>query len=242
MAFAVNYFDCYNDVEHRNIRFDTYAKEEDTIYSQDMQNTYLEDLIRKRTVYYACFVISSQIVSKGNYRTLRNVVVSFILTSKSKDSTPVEVVKLRNEQGEVYSELIALYNVYVPTVIKAGQSEVNESLRIFSTFFSISSVEDMESFIDLYGDTSLGNKLISRYSKVILRGDLEDILRREYFDMKITEEDINEARKESRAEGRDEKETEFILRKSRKGQTAEFIADDLDIPIEKVRRIIEIHQ
>ena len=50
------------------------------------------------------------------------------------------------------------------------------------------------------------------YSKAILREDIGNIQEREYFDMKITEQDINEAKNEARAEGRAEGRVEGFLK------------------------------
>ncbi len=187
-----------DDVEHRSIRFDTYAHKNDTIYGADLQNTYSEILIKNRTVYYACMTIGKQIVKKGRYEDLNRVIVSFIMTKKA-NNTPVEVIRLRNEQGEVYTDLLTLYNVYVPTVNQA--ENVNERLRIFSKFFSVSSREEMEDFVTRFSENALAVRLINAYSKAVLRGDLNEIIRKEYFDMKITEQDIKEAVAEAEARG-----------------------------------------
>ena len=59
----------------------------------------------------------------------------------------------------------------------------------------------MKSFIESYSEKTLGAKLIYYYSEAIKMNNLDIINREEYFDMKITEEDINEAKKEARIEG-----------------------------------------
>ena len=200
-----------DNVLHNYIRFDTFAVDENgTVFSADMQNTYAKDLIRNRTTYYGCRSVAGQTVVKGNYDKLNKVVVSFIMTRKDNPDTPVEIIKLRDEKGNVYSDLLTLYNVYVPAV--NASDEIDENLKLFAAFFSVSTKEEMEHFIAQYSATDLGEKLIASYSKAILRGDLQTIQEREYFDMKITEQDITEAKIESeergrlkgRAEGREE--------------------------------------
>ena len=189
-----------DNVEHNYIRFDTFAKDKNgTVYSLDLQNTYSELLIKNRTIYYACRSISGQIVVKGNYDKLNKVVVSFIMTKKNTENMPVETVRLCDNKGNIYSELMTLYNVYIPAVNHSDNTDKN--LKIFSAFFSVDSEKDMEDFISLYSSDVLGEKLISSYSKSILRGDLKTIKEREYFDMKITEQDIIEAKTEARIEG-----------------------------------------
>ena len=94
--------------------------------------------------------------------------------------------------------------MYVPAVNRASDDTVDKNLKIFSGFFSVNSKEKMREFIDLYAGDILSDKLISSYSKAILRGDLQTIEEREYFDMKISEQDIMEAKIEALEEGRAE--------------------------------------
>lgn len=190
-----------DNVEHNYIRFDTFAKDENgTIYSIDLQNTYSETLIKNRTIYYACRALSSQTVEKGCYEKLNKVVVSFIMTGKDSE-LPVEVITLQNQHHENYSDLLTLYNVYTKTVNRSGDSSEYNALRIFSSFFSIKTEEHMQQFVEDYGETETGKRLLYLYSKAILKENLNNIREGEYFDMKITEQDINEAKKEARAEG-----------------------------------------
>ena len=87
-----------DNVEHNYIRFDTFAKDKNqTVYSLDLQNTYSEKLLTNRTVYYGCRSVGGQTVVKGNYDQLNKVVVSFIMTKKNKKNTPVEIIRLRDE-------------------------------------------------------------------------------------------------------------------------------------------------
>lgn len=201
-----------DNVEHNYIRFDTFAKDENgTIYSIDLQNTYSETLIKNRTIYYACRALSSQTVEKGCYEKLNKVVVSFIMTGKDSE-LPVEVITLQNQHHENYSDLLTLYNVYTKTVNRSGDSSEYNALRIFSSFFSIKTEEHMQQFVEDYGETETGKRLLYLYSKAILKENLNNIREGEYFDMKITEQDINEAKKEARAEGRTEGRAEGFLK------------------------------
>ena len=221
-----------DNVEHNYIRFDTFAKDKnDTVYSLDLQNTYSEELIRNRTVYYGCRSVAGQTVVKGKYDKLKKVVVSFIMTKKNKKNTPIETIRLCDDKGNVYSELLTLHNVYVPAVNRASDDTVDKNLKIFSGFFSVNSKEKMREFIDLYADDILGDKLISSYSKAILRGDLQTIEEREYFDMKISEQDIMEATIEAREEG---------LNEGRAEGRAEGRMDTLKQAIESLKNIMDI--
>ena len=175
-----------------------------------MQNTYAETLIKNRTIYYACRSIAGQSVIKGQYEKLNRVVVSFIMTGKSNQH-PVEIIKLRDEYNNVYSELLTLYNVYVPAVNERKDKTVSDSLILFSDFFAVKTKSDMKKFILEYSDDKLGKELIYRYSEAIKMNDLDSISRGEFFDMKITEQDINEAKIEALAEGRAEGKAEGLL-------------------------------
>ena len=188
-----------DNVEHNYIRFDTFAKDENgTIYSMDMQNTYSEVLIKNRTIYYACRSVAGQTVKKGEYDKLNKVVVSFVMTNKS-NILPIEIIKLYNQNNELYTDLFTLYNVYIPTVNRSN--EIDENLKIFSEFFAVTDESKMEQFIVSHCNNSLGKRLISLYSEVICRKDLSFIQEGEYFDMKISEQDIMEAKIEAREKG-----------------------------------------
>ena len=93
--------------------------------------------------------------------------------------------------------------MFVPAVHRSNDGAVDKDFKMFSAFFSVNSEEKMmEFFIDLYKNDDLGGKLILSYSKAILRGDLQTIKGKEYFDMKISEQDIMEAKIEAMEEGR----------------------------------------
>ena len=200
------------------IRFDNFSSDEKdgTLYSLDLQNTYAEELLKNRTIFYACRGLSGQKVIKGNYQDLNKVVVSFIMTKKTNEES-IEIINLYNQNHEKYSDLLTLYNVYVPSVLE--HNDTNDDLKVFAAFFSVESYEDMVSFYNDYIDNPLATELILLYNKAIGREDLENLAEREYFKMKITEQDIAEAKIEyeakgeakGRAKGRAEGKIEGIL-------------------------------
>lgn len=194
------------NINESYIRFDTYARDKDgTIYSLDLQNTYAQELLKNRTIYYACRAVSGQKVIKGNYKDLNEVVVSFIMTKKSKQNY-IEVIRLYDENSmQPYSNLLTLYNVYVPSVNEAAEeSGINENLRIFSAFFAINSKEDMYNFYHTYSESSLANKLLILYNRAIGNNELDNYEGKEFFQMKITEQDIAEAKVKYREIGKAE--------------------------------------
>ena len=204
------------------IRFDNFSPDEKdgTLYSLDLQNTYAEELLKNRTIFYACRGVSGQKVIKGNYQNLNKVVVSFIMTKK-KNEKPIEIINLYNQNHEKYSDLLTLYNVYVPSVLE--HNDTNDDLKVFAAFFSVSSYEEMVKFYNDHKDNPLAAELILRYNKAIGYENLDSLAEKEYYKMKITEQDIAEAkieyeakgeakgRAKGRAEGRAEGKIEGIL-------------------------------
>lgn len=197
-----------DNINESYIRFDTYAQDKDgTIYSMDLQNTYVEELLKNRTIYYACRALSGQKIIKGDYQKLNKVVVSFIMTKKKKHQ-PVEIINLYNQNNEKYSDLLTLYNVYVPSVI--DDREAGNDLKIFSEFFSVKSFDDMNDFYNNNKDITLANELVVLYNKAIGYNNLDELSGKEYFSMKITEQDIAEAKREYEAKGRAEGRSELV--------------------------------
>ena len=200
------------------IRFDNFSPDEEdgTLYSLDLQNTYAEELLKNRTIFYACRGVSGQKVIKGNYQNLNKVVVSFIMTKK-KNEKPIEIINLYNQYHEKYSDLLTLYNVYVPSVVE--HNDTNDDLKVFAAFFSVSSYEKMLKFYNDHKNNPLAAELILRYNKAIGYENLDNLAEKEYYKMKITEQDIAEAKIEyeakgeakGRAEGRAEGKIEGIL-------------------------------
>ena len=178
------------NTEHNNIRLDTYAVEPSgRSLSADMQNTYSRQYIENRTVYYACRLISRQKVENLQYEDLKQVAVSFILTSKRNKQAPVEIIHMyrENDKEHIYSGLITIYNVFVPSVVKTEDDTISETLKIFARFFSITDQNDLNNFIQAYKDSPLTSLLILRYGEAINRTDLDKIIEREYFAMKSAE-------------------------------------------------------
>lgn len=231
-----------DNINESYIRFDTYAKDKDgTVYSMDLQNTYIEELLKNRTIYYACRALSGQKIIKGDYKKFNKVVVSFIMTKK-KMNQPVEIISLYNQNNERYSDLLTLYNVYVPSVIAVSQSD--DDLKVFSEFFSVNSFADMEKFYSIYHDNALANELIVLYNKTIGYTDLDNLAGKEYFKMKITEQDIAEAKVEyeakGRAEGRIEGEAGLIRKLKNIGRSVREIADFCNMSETEVERLLAV--
>ena len=78
-----------DDILLNTIRFDTFAfAKNNKLYTVDMQRSYKEARIEKRTAYYACRAISTQEVVDMAYEDLKPVNICFILTN-NKENKPI---------------------------------------------------------------------------------------------------------------------------------------------------------
>ena len=102
---------------YNRIRFDVYA-EDDKIYSLDMQNGYVGEMIRNRLVYYSCRAIGGQDVKNFEYGKLKNCVVTFIFEKHSYKSKRfiTNVYMAYEDGGEMvkYSDLLNVVEVNHP--------------------------------------------------------------------------------------------------------------------------------
>ena len=223
------------------IRFDNFSpdQKDGTLYSLDLQNTYAEELLKNRTIYYACRGLSGQKVIKGNYQHLNKVVVSFIMTKK-KNSQPIEIISLYNQNYEKYSDLLTLYNVYVPSVRQSNV--VDADLKIFAAFFSVESYEEMVKFYNDYKYNPLAIKLILQYNKALGYDNLDSLAEKEFFNMKITEEDIAEAKIEyeakGRAEGRAEGRADLLKKLIKLGNSIKQLSEMFEMPESEIEGLL----
>ena len=134
----------YNEtVDEKTIRFDTRGVDnKGRIYSMDMQRTYFRKRHINRTVYYASREISKQEVLKFRYEDLLSVSVTFLITDR-KDHK-IEMIQLRSEDGQVYTDLMTMYNVYLPKSIDRNTS--CDDVDVFMDFLAIEDVAMAEQF------------------------------------------------------------------------------------------------
>ena len=92
-----------------------------------------------------------------------------------------------NDKEHIYSGLITIYNVFIPSVVRAEDNTVSESLKIFAHFFSINTQDDLNNFAQTYKNYPLASLLMLRYSEAVNRMDLDQIIGKEYFTMKSAE-------------------------------------------------------
>ena len=225
------------------IRFDTFSPDEDdgTLYSMDLQNTYAEELLKNRTIFYAGRALSGQKVIKGDYKKLNKVVVSFIMTQKKNDE-PIEIISLYNQKHEKYSDLLTLYKIYVPSVLE--HDNMDDDLKVFAAFFSVESYEEMVKFYNDHKNNPLAIKLILSYNKAIGHENIDSLAEKEFFNMKITEQDIAEAKVEYEAKGRTEGEAKGeakLLKKLVKlGNSIKQLSEMFEIPESEIEGLLAL--
>lgn len=192
----------YNEnVDEKTIRFDTRGVDiNGKIFTLDMQRSYLVVRHKKRTVYYGCREIAKQTVVDFRYEDLVSVSVAFVITNRG--NRKVEKIQLKSENGEIYTDLLTLYNVYLPKEMDSRTG--NSDLDIYIDFFSIKSKSSAKKFERKYTNNTLATTLIRAYNRAIGVPNLGEIAQGGHFMFKATQADYDRQKAEGRAEGRDE--------------------------------------
>jgi predicted GNAT family acetyltransferase len=121
-------------------RFDIASESMDNwSFAVDMQRRLSLERNRARTVYYMCRDVSRQKVMRSMYERLHPVAITFIHTSINKEireaGTAVNHASLMMDSGKQYSDLLHIYEVYVP--IGARSEGIDRNLKTFCEFFAL---------------------------------------------------------------------------------------------------------
>jgi hypothetical protein len=151
--------------------------------TMDMQRKYIKPVCRGRTVYYSSCLIANQTVNKMEYDKLKSVAVTFIMSEESGEK-PIRRIRLYDDIDgyELYSDLINIYEVYVPTVIK---QKLEGDIYIYSRFFAVKTVEEFKEFAEELTDNALAKSLAKGYTEVFTMGRfrmLADVERDTFWD------------------------------------------------------------
>jgi len=213
-----------DDVLLNSIRFDTFAwAQNNRLYTADIQRSYKEARLERRTVYYACRAISTQEVKDMAYEDLNPVNISFMLTDHNEIKAVRQVKLCDTETFEIFDDLIEITLVHIPAVIR--NTDKKSALYLFARFFSISSQVDADKFVYEFETTDLGKELIMSYNNAVANANnLQRIENSPYFITRLTEAQLEEERKKT------------LLKVARKllseGITPEIIAKWLDLDID----------
>ena len=186
-----------DDVLLNSIRFDTFAWALDKkLYTADMQRSYKEARLERRTVYYACRAISTQEVKDMAYEQLNPVNISFILTDHDEKRAIRKIELCDLDTHEIYDDLLELTLVYIPAVLRLGDKK--NDLYLFARFFAVSSQADADKFVNEFEATMLGKDLINVYNNTVASANnLHNIETAPYFIGRLTEAQLEEERKKA---------------------------------------------
>ena len=222
-----------DDALLNTIRFDTFAWALNSkLYTADMQRSYKEARLERRTAYYTCRAISTQEVKDMAYEDLNPVNISFILT-EHKEKKAIRRIKLCDiETYEVYDDLIEITLVHIPAVIKSADK--TSVLYMFARFFAISSQDDADKFVNEFEMTDLGKEIIVVYNNAVANANnLAKIETSPYFTGRLTEAQLEEERKKA--------ERKALIKTARKmlseGFTLDIIIKCIDLDIDTLRSL-----
>jgi len=226
-----------DDVLLNSIRFDIFAMARDNkLYTADMQRSYREALLERRTAYYACRAISTQDVKDMAYEDLNPVNISFILTDHD-DKKPVRKIKLCDiDTFEVYDDLIEITLVHIPAVIR--NTDKGSNLYLFACFFSISSQDDADKFVYEFEMTDLGRELIIMYNNAVANANnLTKIETSPYFTGRLTEAQLEEERKKAAVKAERKALIKVALDMLADGFSLDIIAKYVKLDAETIRTL-----
>ena len=222
-----------DDVLLNSIRFDTFAWALDKkLYTADMQRSYKEARLERRTVYYACRAISTQEVKDMAYEELHPVNISFVLTDHDEQQAIRKIKLCDIDTHKVYDDLLELTLVHVPAVLRLEDKK--SDLYMFARFFTVSGQTDADKFVHDFGSTTLGKELIDMYNNAVANANnLQRIENSPYFSGRLTEAQLEEERKKT--------EKKILLRTARKmlsmGLSLEIISQSLGLDIDTINSL-----
>lgn len=200
----------------------------------DLQRQYLKKRVRYRTVYYACREVASQKVIKSKYENLKSIVVTFILTEASLNSTKDNrKITLQDVQtNEEYCDLFSIHEIN----IKHINNKNSKDMLILRDFFEISSQSAYDKFVSDYSNTEFGSLLLKNYiSAVNDTSLLDNLVEEEKFMYRLSEEE----RQTERQEGMKEKQIE-VAKNLLDILNDKIIAEKTGLPLDEVIKLREV--
>ena len=203
----------------------------DNFYSLDMQIDYWLKKARKRVIYYVARALGKQVVKEHRYDKLNNVVVTFIYNENTTSKSFVTRVELKNQDNEVYSELLTLYEININREIEEEYKE----LGVVKDFLLINSLEDLEQYKTKYTDHPIASILVKRYKYYIENQDIRKMVRgSDYMSYRYSEAERENVLKE----GKEEERERVILNMHKEGFTLKQICLATQLSMEDVEYIL----
>ena len=230
-----------DDVLLSTIRFDTFGWAlNNKLYTADIQRSYKEARLERRTAFYACRAISVQDVKNMAYEDVNPVNISFILTDH-KEKQAVRRIKLCDiETHEIYDDIIEITLVHIPTVIK--NADKTSDLYMFARFFAISCQAEADKFVEEFGATELGKGLIVMYNNATANSqNLSRIEASPYFTGRLTEAQLEEERKKAAAAAKRKALIETARKMFSQGLTLDIISKCIDLDIDTLRSLQSVN-
>ena len=218
------------------IRVDGFAEEAERITTIDMQTEYRPERILKRSGYYAGMLLASQRVEKQRYENVKSACVIFVmsksLVKNSKGIKPLLWYDMEN--GEVVSDFIENYFVFVPNVIEYGDK--TSEMYMIAKFFAVDSAEKAAEFENIYKGNKLAKEMMSMYTQALFDMKvLKAFGKREHFTKKLTAADKARIRREAKLEAKEE----TVLNMLSSEFTLKQIALATKLSENEIRRIAE---
>lgn len=226
--------------KYSKIRFDVYA-EGDKIYSLDMQNGYMSEMIRNRLVYYACRAVGSQEVKNFRYDRLKTCVVTFIFERHSHRSSQflTKYYMAAEIDGKMvkYSDLL---NVVELNLGKYAPTADNANLNILCEFLRIQNSEQLQDFHKKRGESEFGKLLYEKYMKVALDAErIEKVANMQLYEAKSRVRYLSENDVDFLWEERGEKIAQSLLIKNK--LSIEEIAEATELTIDRIKELKKCH-
>ena len=218
-----------DDVLLNSIRFDTFGwSKNNKLYTADMQRSYQEARLERRTAYYACRAISTQEVKNMAYEDLSPVNISFMLTGRDEKQAIRRIKLCDVETHKVYDDLIEITLVHIPAILRNTDKESN--IYMFARFFDISSQDAADKFVYDFGAIDLAKVMIMEYNNAVANANsLQRVEASPYFTGRLTEAQLEEERRK------------VLIKTARRmlsdGMTPETIQKYIDLDIETIRAL-----
>jgi len=191
VAYKANSKQTDRDIRLESIRVDVQRAAEELYSTLDLQKgRFSTEYLLPRAFDYVAHIYSAQNISGGNYRELKPVFVSFIMTDDAKAEEPIKhILAYDKNSGEEYPELFNLYFVFAKQTAEIAE---NENLKVFSKFFLIKTQEQADEFVEEFQNNPIAERLVTMYNNAVAQQKRLFNFTREY--PHYTAKDVEEAK------------------------------------------------
>ena len=225
-------------------RLDLKMKINDSIVNIEIQVN-SEPYYNDRTLFYWSKIFSEELSSGDEYDELKQTIciniVNFNIFNCNEYHSHFQVME--KDRHIVLSDKLAIHFFELKKLSK------KQNKKRMEDWLNLINAETEGDLMDIQKETSIPEVKEVIFKLRELSAD-EKVREEAYYREKRLHDEASaingakregraECRAEGRAEGEAKKEEEMIVKKYKKGQSAKFIADDLEIPLERVISVIE---